>query len=172
MTSAELTPQMIAWLDQEDAAVRTHVRQHGVHLTYVSGGACSAPGCCSGTDDAGPAFGYTTGLFGLRHPELLVFGVGPETAFGLLNTVAARVRGGERLKSGESLTFEQWESRVVVETVPNPGDIVYTANRFYRRRASRSVPVLQLTYDDAAGRFPWDREYAGPEQPRPGAFRA
>ena len=170
--TAELTPQMIAWLDQEDAAVRTHVRERGVHLTYVSGDGCSAPGCSGGSGDAGPSFGYSTGLFDLRHPELLVFGVGPETAFGLLNTLAARVQAGERLAAGALLTFEQWDSRVVVEKVPNPGDIVYTANRFYRRRASKSVPVLQLSYDDDAGRFPWEPGYAGPEQPRPGTFRA
>ena len=170
--TAELTPQMIAWLDQEDAAVRTHVREHGVHLTYVSGDACCVPGCSGGTEDTGPSFGYTTGLFELRHPELLVFGVGPETTFGLLNTLAARVRAGERLESGALLTLEQWDNRVVVEKVPNPGDIVYTANRFYRRRATKSVPVLQLSYDDDAGRFPWERGYTGPAQPRPGTFRA
>jgi len=39
--------------------------------------------------------------------------------------------------------------------------------------ADASVPVLQLSYDDTAGRFPWEEGYATPEmQPRPGTFRA
>ena len=42
------------------------------------------------------------------------------------------------------------------------------------RPSEVSVPVLQLTYDDKAGRFPWDVGYANaPElQPRPGTFQA
>ncbi len=63
---------------------------------------------------------------------------------------------------------------MVVEQVPNPGDIVYGANRHYRRPDEASVPVLQLTWDDGAGRFPWDDGYSVPAsvQPRPGSFRA
>jgi hypothetical protein len=33
--------------------------------------------------------------------------------------------------------------------------------------------VLQPSYDDKAGWFPWEPDYAAPEmQPRPGTFRA
>jgi Domain of unknown function (DUF4262) len=47
------------------------------------------------------------------------------------------------------------------------------ANRFYLRPDEASVPVLQLTYDDRPGRFPWEPGYAVPDmQPRPGTFRA
>lgn len=43
----------------------------------------------------------------------------------------------------------------------------------YRRPDEVSVPVLQLTYDDEAGRFPWDEAFTHPEsQPRPGTFQA
>jgi hypothetical protein len=42
----------------------------------------------------------------------------------------------------------------------------------YQRPDEASVPVLQLTYDEA-GRFPWDEDLAHPEsQPRPGTFQA
>lgn len=41
------------------------------------------------------------------------------------------------------------------------------------RPAEHSVPVLQLSYDDIAGRFPWEDGYAAPSmQPRPGTFHA
>jgi len=57
--------------------------------------------------------------------------------------------------------------------VPNPGEIVFTANDFYARPETASVPVLQLSYDDAFGRFPWDDGFLDVDrQPRPGTFKA
>ena len=74
---------------------------------------------------------------------------------------------------GELVTFEDWPHRVIPEPVPNPGDIVFGSNRYYHRADEHSVPVLQVTYDDIHGRFPWDEDYAAPEmQPRPGTFMA
>jgi len=125
-------PQTTAWLDQEDAHLAQLIRAHRWVVQYVGPG-----------DQPGePAFGYTVGLFGLGHPELLTF---PD-------------RGG----------------RLVVETVPNPGDVVLGANRHYQRPREASVPAVQLTWDHPDGTFPWDAGYpCGPEcQPRPGTWRA
>lgn len=161
-----------AWLDQQDATVADIIRRHGWFIQYVGGRLCSAPGCdCS--DEEGVAFAYTVGLFGLGHPELLILGVDPPTAQGVLNELGERVRAGTALLPGQPITFEQWPHRIVPEEVPNPGAIVFVANRFYQRPAEASVPVLQLSYDDTAGRFPWEDGYAAPHlQPRPGTFRA
>ncbi|MEA1902540.1 MAG: DUF4262 domain-containing protein [Actinomycetota bacterium] len=162
-----------AWLDQEDARLKAIIREHGWFIQYVGGGDCSAPWCDGGHDD-GPTFGYTTGLFGLGHPELLVFGLDMHTTSGLLNTVGERIKGGDTLIPGIELTFDEWPGHEVIpEEVPNPGEIVFTANRFYQRPDEASVPVLQLTYTDKNGLFPWDEGYPHPElQPRPGTFRA
>lgn len=162
----------LAWMDQEDARMADLIRRHGWAIEYIGGGVCSVPGCeCP--DDEGPPFAYTVGLFGMAHPELLVFGVGTGVALGLLNTLADRVREGEALIPGQMLTFEEWEHRVIPELVPNPGEIVFGANRYYQRPPEASVPVLQLSYDDRSGRFPWEEGYVDPEtQPRPGTFRA
>lgn len=161
-----------AWLDQEDARVKSVIRRHGWAIEYIGGGCCSVPDC-DGGDDEGPPFAYTVGLFGLGHPELLVFGLDPETTSFLLNELGNRVRGDESLIPGQMLMFDDWEHRVVPEEVPNPGEIVFSANRFYQRPAEYSVPVLQLSYDDFQGRFPWEEGHASPEtQPRPGTFKA
>lgn len=162
-----------AWLDQEDARITSVIRRHGWAIEYIGGGCCSAPGC-DGGDDEGPPFAYTVGLFGLGHPELLVFGLEADTAMHLLNALGDRIREDEEtLLPGQLLTFEEWEHRVIPEEVPNPGEIVFSANRFYQRPSEFSVPVLQLSYDDLSGRFPWDEGYSHPElQPRPGTFRA
>ncbi len=165
--------QTLAWLDQEDAHVSAVIRKHGWFIQYVGGGVCSVPGCESREEDDGPSFAYTVGLFGLGHPELLIFGTHLGTAAGVLNELGARIRTGENLVAGQLLTFKPWPHRIVVETVPNPGEIVFAANRHYQRPSQASVPVFQLSYDDTSGRFPWEAGYAAPQlQPRPGTFRA
>jgi uncharacterized protein DUF4262 len=163
MTSVP-TPAQQAWLDQEDSDTARIVREHGVYIQYVLGD----------RDRKQTPFAYTVGMFGIAHPELLVVGVDQGTAGGLLNEVARQVRGGRMLVPGELLTFEQWPHRVIVEEVPNPAEIAFTANRFYQRPDELSVPLLQLTYDDKGGRFPWESGYsvAAWIQPRPGELRA
>lgn len=168
-----------AWLDQDDKRTADTVRAYGVCIQYVGGAQCA---CCAqfgedpndGRREERPPFAYTVGLFGVGHPELLMIGVDQQTASAVLNDVARRVRGGSDLVPGELLTFEGWTHRVMVEDVPNPGEIAFAANRFYRRPAEHSVPLLQLTYDDKHRRFPWEDGYAIPSwvQPRPGEFRA
>ena len=161
-----------AWLDQREALITEIVRRHGWFIEYVGGGTCSRPGCPCPPDD-GPPFAYTVGLFGMNHPELLIFGVSPVSAGIGVNTLRDRVQAGESLLPGMEIEIEDWEHRIVPEVVPNPGEIVFSANDFYRRPDEFSVPVLQLSYSDDEGRFPWDEAHVGREdQPRPGTFRA
>jgi hypothetical protein len=156
--------QLQAWLDQEDQHVAQTIRRHGVFIQYVSGDDSEPP----------PMFAYTVGLFGLGHPELVVTSLGFQTAGRLLNDLADRIRAGENLIPGALLTFSDWPHRVTVEELPNPGEIVFSANRHYQRPPEVSVSAYQLTYDDLQGRFPWDSGYANEPnlQPRPGTWRA
>jgi hypothetical protein len=99
--------------------------------------------------------------------------VTPGDAAGILNNLGERVRAGEALLPGELITFDEWPHRIIPEPVPNPGEIVFESNRYYQRPDESSVPVLQLSYDDDEGRFPWEEGYAAPQmQPRPGTFKA
>ncbi|GAA5198809.1 DUF4262 domain-containing protein [Microbacterium jejuense] len=163
MTTA-LTPSSLGWLDQEDRRTAQTIRAHGTSNEYVFGD----------LQKREAPYAYTIGLFGLGHPELLVFGLDPRTSALLLDDVSARVRAGEDLRAGQILAFAGWRHRVAVEVVPNPGEIVFAANSYYERADLHSVPVFQLTYDDRDGRFPWDDGYdtAAWLQPRPGTFRA
>lgn len=168
-------PNELAWLDQEDAQIAQVVRTHGWAVQYV-GGDCNHPVCRARRDSRGaePPFAYTIGLFGLGHPELLVFGLDPETSMSVLNEVSAQVLAGRNLISGEVLELDCSHHRVAVEPVPNAGAIVFGANRFYDRPREASVPVFQLSWDDGDGCFPWDPGYALAPfvQPRPGTFVA
>ena len=127
-----------------------------------------------GEEPGEPAFGYTIGLYGLGHPELVVVGLRADGAHGILGRVAGLVADGRDLLVGELLTWPDWEGQLVVEQLPNPGDVVLAANRFYERPAECSLPAYQLAWPDRNGFFPGEEGYGcGPEcQPRPGTWRA
>jgi hypothetical protein len=162
----------LAWQDQQRAWLTETIRKHGWAVEYIGGGFCSHPDC-SGGDDEGPPFAYTVGLYGLGHPELLIFSLNPEAAWEVLDAFSERIRAGEDLIPGQELTLDGHHHRFVAEVVPNPGQIVFCANDHYERPAEFSVPVLQLTYDDGKGIYPWGEAYPAPEtQPRPGTFAA
>ncbi len=145
------------------------IREHGCYIGYVAGCGCTDPTC---SDQA--TFAYSTGLFGLGHPELLIFNVDQGTAAGVINDLFARVRGGQDLVPGEVVSFPGWPHRLSVEVVPNPEEIALIAHRHYGKPPFDPIPLLQLTWDDRFGRFPWDPGYSVPAsvQPRPGTFQA
>ncbi|HEX6220632.1 MAG TPA: DUF4262 domain-containing protein [Acidimicrobiia bacterium] len=162
----------LAWQDQERAWLTDTIRKHGWAVEYIGGGSCSHPNC-SGGDDEGPPFAYTVGLYGLGHPELLIFSLDPEAAWAVLDAFGERIRGGENLIPCQQLTLQGHRRCFVAEVVPNPGQIVFCANDYYERPSEFSVPVLQLTYDDGKGVYPWDEAHPTPEtQPRPGTYAA
>ena len=163
LPAMSLDPQTTAWLDQEDAHLARVIRRHRWAVQYVGS-----------EDDDEPPFGYTIGLFGLGHPELVVVGLGMEAAHGVLQRVAEDVATGRDLVPGELIAWDDWPGRLCVEASPNPGEVVLGANRFYQRPPEYSVPAFQLTWTHAEGHFPWEEECpCGPEcQPRPGTWRA
>ncbi|MFC7571163.1 DUF4262 domain-containing protein [Klenkia terrae] len=64
---------------------------------------------------------------------------------------------------------------LVVEHLPNPAEILFAANRHYRRPDEFSVPAYQLAWAHQDGTHPWDPAYpCDPAdcQPRPGTWRA
>ena len=156
--------QTIAWLDQEDARLAHVVREHRWAVQYVHAGEGSGE----------PAFAYTVGLFGLGHPELVVVGVDHELACGVLNEVAGMVLDGRDLVAGEVIRDDDGTPVLAVEELPNPGEVLFAANRFYQRPDEFSVPAYQLTWALPGGVFPWDDGYPCEDdrQPRPGTWRA
>ena len=155
--------QIAKWMEEADRRTRRIIAEHGVFIQFVGGDPSTRT----------TQFAYTVGLFELQHPELLVMGMCPDCAATVLNDVAAGVRQGAELSPGQMIEIARGD-KLVVETLPNPGQILFAANSHYRRPDARSVPAFQLTYADAEGRFPWDAGCSIPawEQPRPGEFRA
>ena len=156
--------QTIAWLDQEDARLAQVIRTHRLAVQYVA----------AGEESDEPCFGYTVGLFGLGHPELVAVGLDYDVAGGLLNKFAGMVVAGRDLVPGEVIHDDDGIAVVTVEVVPNPAEILFSANRFYQRPDEFSVPAFQLTWALEGGIFPWDPDYPCDSecQPRPGTWRA
>ena len=153
-------PQTIAWLDQEDERLAQVIRKHRFAVQYVYPG-----------DDPGePGFGYTVGLFGLGHPELVVVGLDYELAHRVLTRMTRLVIEGRNLVPGETFPDDNGRVILMVEALPNPGEILFSANRFYERPDAFSVPAFQLTWADERGVFPWDPDcgIGVDRQPRPG----
>jgi hypothetical protein len=150
-----------SWLDDEEDYLADVIRRFGQYIQHVMG------------DEDAPPFAYTVGLFRHRHAELLILGLSSDSAAHVLNILGERVRAGETLVPGAVVTFDGWPHRVIPEPVPNPGEIVLAANRYFHRPNLYSVPVLQLSYPDRGGVFPGQPGFGMPHrQPRPGTFQA
>lgn len=148
-----------AWKARLDRQVAEAIRAHGCFLQAV------------GADRDRPPFCYTVGLFGIGHPELIVFGLDQFSSGHVLNWFFDRIRNGEGLTPGEIVQAPNGGPRFLVEAFPKPGAALFTANRHYRRSRMTSVPAYQLTWD-VDGCFPWDEGYPYPPtlQPRPGEY--
>jgi hypothetical protein len=78
---------------------------------------------------------------------LLIEGVHPETALGVLNLLGDQVRAGQPPAPNRMIVLPLWPHCVTPEPMHDPGQFVLAANHYYRRSPKRSVPVLKLTYD-------------------------
>lgn len=122
---------------------RENVRRDGWHATGV-------------LDAAGqPGYMYTTGLTAtFRHPELVIVGLPPDAAVGVLAAAAGRIEedgpltpGGEYDRIADGFTVR------VRDVAPAFCRLSFAvSNRFYGRR----VPVRQIVWPDPGGRFPGD----------------
>jgi hypothetical protein len=99
-------------------------------------------------------FAYTVGLAGCGVPELLVTGVSPRRALRMLNSVAQRALGGDRLTPGMQLTIPAGPIVEMVE-VEHPHEHLIFAVAIL----GNDVTALQLVWADRRGRWPWAAEF-------------
>lgn len=186
-----VTPAEVAFRDQDRRRTTDAIRRWGCVVLHVSDDVDCA--CCAATGvnraerrarqrdrrrrvTSMPAFSYTIGLHGIGHPELLVFGLEQETARRLLTRLTHDVRDhGRDFVPGEVITpGAVFDGRLLVQSLPNPADILVQADNYYRRPDEGSVEALQLSWCDPMGRWPGEPGCATPAsaQPHPGSFRA
>jgi Domain of unknown function (DUF4262) len=107
--------------------------------------------------DAGPAWRYTVGLHHrYQHPEVVVFGLAPETLHAILEAVVRHVRAGHRFEAGERYDAILAHYACAFEAVDRRWLPQYLAEAVAFYRAGR-FPVLQCLWPDRTGRYPSDR---------------
>ena len=131
-------------LDAADLRLMADVAEAGFHV--VSGA----------SNGAAPAFAFSVGLFRTcDHPEVAIFGLSADALEGAVRRMAERVRGGDRLETGD-----------VVHGILDVRDVTFRriALHHYPARLGHAVwyhggarfPALQAIWSDG-GLFPWDR---------------
>jgi hypothetical protein len=110
-----------------------------------------------------PQFSYTTGLYkSYAHPELIVFGLPPARAAGLLSDIALKAREGTPFNLSEPTDKLLVDCDVLFVEVPRSTFAEYCllAMRYY---GEEEFPVFQVVWPSAFdGCYPWDSD-ADPE---------
>ncbi|QXT61746.1 DUF4262 domain-containing protein [Tessaracoccus palaemonis] len=113
--------------------------------------------CVIGTeDDPGPTFAYTVGLTAIGQPELVTYGVPPESAQVFLNDLALQVRAGRRLEAGEidHRVFRGYPATFIPLGWEAMNEFPLAALTLYGDDAV--VTAMQVLCPDRYGRWPWE----------------
>ena len=134
-------PQTIAWLDQEDAHLAQVIRAHRWSVQYVG----------AGDEPDEPAVRLHRRPVRSRASRAgASSGSGRRRTHSILSRVAGMVADGRDLVAGELLAWPDWpDLRLVVEELPNPGEVVLGAT------ASTSGPTsTRFPPSSSPGRSP------------------
>jgi hypothetical protein len=126
-----------------DARIRSDIETYGWHVIKVY------------EDDEGPGFAFTIGLFQrFEHPELILFGLPPDTMHLMLNGAGEAVRAGRRYTAGENSHDILENYSCTFRPVPRRHYKEYlgTARWYYQ---GDDFPVLQMVWPDREHRYPW-----------------
>lgn len=102
-----------------------------------------------------PSFCYTIGLWkNYQHPELISFGLTPDTLGAILNIGGEMVEGGQRLEPNQEYDefFEQGTAMILDVDERNLGDY-FGYGLWYNGGA---FPAMQIVWKDRNGKFPWE----------------
>lgn len=108
-------------------------------------------------DKSGPVFYYTVGLTALGLPELVLFGLDPQTGQKALESIAVMLAEGLRPNDGTLLHNILRNVPVSLREIPD------MKTQIHMRYASEFFPDgirgMQVIWPDIAGNFPWQQDY-------------
>jgi hypothetical protein len=126
-------------------------------MVETSGWAVEAVPPRPGLDPPVPGYTYTVGLeTAFDFPEVVVFGLTPVAARGLLGLVADLLAGGTEIPVGPvfaGLLDGDQRSALLPVDLDQWIDLFETATSWHRRTTYR---VVQLAWPDRAGWLPWE----------------
>jgi Domain of unknown function (DUF4262) len=126
-----------------DANVRRDVAEFGCHVSVL-------------TDPRGePVCAFTIGLVTTYgHPEIVVFGLPPEVAVGLLEALEEDLEDGTRFATDRR--YDNLLRGYACMFRPVHPDNVGMFEAAVRYHGGRDFPILQVFWPDRQGRFPWE----------------
>jgi hypothetical protein len=126
-----------------DAQIQADIDTYGWHVIKV----------CE--DDEGPGFAFTIGLFRrFQHPELIIFGLPPDTMHLMLNAAGEAIRAGRSYTPGNDYDDILEGYDCTFRTVPRRQYKEYLGYaRWYYQ--GDDFPALQLVWPDREHRYPW-----------------
>jgi hypothetical protein len=108
-------------------------------------------------DGEAPGFAYTIGLYEkFGHPEIIIFGLAPDSMHGILNHCGDMIRDGKRFPVGESVSGVLDSYDVRFRAVTAKASYAEYLGYGCRHYGDRVFPVLQLLWPDKQHRFPGD----------------
>jgi hypothetical protein len=130
--------------------VAADIERHGWHVIKVM------------ADEEGPAFAYSIGLTKtLKHPEIIVVGLGLDVMHGMINTAGKMIRDGQPFKAKRSyrgLLAGDYECSFRTVHASRYDEWVGQAQVFYD---GDDFELLQCVWPDREGRFPWEPKVHG-----------
>ncbi len=105
--------------------------------------------------DTGQPFTYTVGLTEQFLPELVVYGLDPNSAAAVLNTVAANMVDKGEIKAGDRLADVLTDGRtlaVIDLDAADAADLAMVHNIYGTLLSAR-----QVVWPDSGGKFPWEQ---------------
>ena len=111
-------------------------------------------------EEASPPFTYTVGMwrnFGI--PEMCVYGLPPESAAGILNTVREAARNGTVFELGKKHSEVAEGFHTVFAEVKGEDDVFNFTRMYYRERGKpedKDFPRWQIIWPDEFNVFPWE----------------
>lgn len=121
--------------------ILNNIQQCGWHCNAVGAG------------ESYPSFVYTVGVtHSFGHPELIVFGLAPATAHGILSKIIERL-ADENDSDSASADNDPWKFVSVPES--DRAELALSAVWFYE---GSDFPMTQVVWPCPDGHFPWDDE--------------
>ncbi|WP_264886065.1 DUF4262 domain-containing protein [Dietzia sp. NCCP-2495] len=116
------------------------IDRYGMNIIHVGRG-CRCSGCADTPLTRAQQFGYTIGLSGLGHPELLLRGFGAAETTAILSRWGEVVLDGDTLDAGHLLCEGRGGATWELVPVQRPSRTLHWAARYY---SSGEVDALEL----------------------------
>jgi hypothetical protein len=140
-------------VDQYFVRTQKIIDEHGIMVQWVAAGEGSL------------AFAYTVGLAAHGKPELLIYGLPPDTAQSILNDMALPIEDANWKPGLSRQIFGDGVPALLVKIIDSMDAEMTITNRMYAVPGQGPVDALQIVFPDAAGLWPWEEGSKVANQP-------